>query len=101
MTILNTFSLESNKQIKINFNGGELSSDGGLLIAMLLLRHLTTSLAFNSMQSAGHVFLHFPQPMHKDVLTTAKQPFHTQIAFVGHSCVQAPQETHRFLLTSE
>ena len=32
MTILNTFSLESNKQIKIYFNGGSLSSDGGLLL---------------------------------------------------------------------
>ena len=32
MAILNTISLESNKQIQINFNGGELSSDGGLLL---------------------------------------------------------------------
>lgn len=32
MAILNTVSLESNKQIKINFNGGNLSSDGGLLL---------------------------------------------------------------------
>ena len=32
MSILNTISLESNKQIKINFNGGDLSSDGGLLL---------------------------------------------------------------------
>ena len=32
MDILNTYSLESNKQIKINFNGGELSSDAGLLL---------------------------------------------------------------------
>ena len=32
MTILNTISLESNRQIKINFNGGDLSSDGGLLL---------------------------------------------------------------------
>ncbi|MBR3375917.1 MAG: IS1380 family transposase [Firmicutes bacterium] len=32
MTILNTISLESNKQIKINFNGGDLSSDAGLLL---------------------------------------------------------------------
>ena len=32
MTILNTISLKSNKQIKINFNGGDLSSDGGLLL---------------------------------------------------------------------
>lgn len=32
MAIVSTVSLESNKQIKINFNGGDLSSDGGLLL---------------------------------------------------------------------
>lgn len=32
MAILNTFLLESNKKIKVNFNGGDLSSDGGLLL---------------------------------------------------------------------
>ena len=32
MAILNTISLKSNKQININFNGGDLSSDGGLLL---------------------------------------------------------------------
>ncbi len=32
MAILNTFSLESNRKIKINWNGGDLSSDGGLLL---------------------------------------------------------------------
>ena len=32
MDILNTTSLESNKQIKINFDGGDLSSDAGLLL---------------------------------------------------------------------
>ena len=32
MAILNTISLESNKQIKINFGGGDLSSDAGLLL---------------------------------------------------------------------
>ena len=30
--ILNTLSLKSNRQIRINFNGGVLSSDAGLLI---------------------------------------------------------------------
>ncbi len=29
---LNTLSLESNRQIKINFDGGDLSSDAGLLL---------------------------------------------------------------------
>ncbi len=32
MAILNTYSLESNKQLKINFFGGELSSDAGLFL---------------------------------------------------------------------
>lgn len=32
MDILNTTSLKSNKQIKINFDGGDLSSDAGLLL---------------------------------------------------------------------
>ena len=32
MAIVNTFSLESNKKNKINFNGGDLSSDGGILL---------------------------------------------------------------------
>ena len=32
MDILNPISLESNSQIKINFDGGDLSSDAGLLI---------------------------------------------------------------------
>ena len=32
MDILNTLHLESNKQIKINFDGGNLSSDAGLLL---------------------------------------------------------------------
>ena len=31
MDILNTKSLECNRQIKINFDGGDLSSDAGLL----------------------------------------------------------------------
>ena len=32
MSIANTLSLESNRQIKINFAGGDLSSDAGLLL---------------------------------------------------------------------
>lgn len=30
MSIVNTLALESNSQIKINFDGGDLSSDAGL-----------------------------------------------------------------------
>ena len=32
MSIVNTLALESNRQIKINFDGGDLSSDTGLLL---------------------------------------------------------------------
>ena len=31
MSIVNTLALESNRQIKINFDGGDFSSDVGLL----------------------------------------------------------------------
>ena len=32
MSIVKTFSLQSDRQIKINFDGGDLSSDAGLLL---------------------------------------------------------------------
>ena len=32
MNIINTLALKSNRQIKINFDGGDLSSDAGLLL---------------------------------------------------------------------
>ena len=32
MSIVNTLSLENNRQIKINFDGEDLSSDAGLLL---------------------------------------------------------------------
>ena len=32
MNIVNTSALESNRKIKINFDGGDLSSDAGLLL---------------------------------------------------------------------
>lgn len=32
MSIVNTLALGSNRQIKINFDGGDLSSDTGLLL---------------------------------------------------------------------
>ncbi len=32
MDILNTLTLKSNRHIKINFDGGDLSSDAGLLL---------------------------------------------------------------------
>lgn len=42
MDIVNTLSLESNRQMKINFAGGDLSSDAGLL----LIKEFTCKLGF-------------------------------------------------------
>ena len=42
MDSLNSFALESNRQIKINFDGGDLSSDAGLL----LIKEFTCKLGF-------------------------------------------------------
>ena len=42
MTILNNTALESNKYLKINFDGGDLSSDTGLL----LIKEFTWKLGF-------------------------------------------------------
>ena len=42
MSIINTFSLQSNRQIKINFDGGDLSSDAGLL----LIKEFATKIGF-------------------------------------------------------
>ena len=42
MAILDTIGLESNKLFKINFNGGDLSSDGGLL----LIREFAAKIGF-------------------------------------------------------
>ena len=40
MSIVNTLSLESNRQIKINFDGGDLSSDAGLLLIKEFISNL-------------------------------------------------------------
>ena len=45
MIIVNTLSLESNRQIKINFYGGDLSSDAGLL----LIKKSVSKLSFNKL----------------------------------------------------
>ena len=45
MSIVNTLALESNRQIKINFYGGDFSSDTGLL----LLKEFLSKLDFEQM----------------------------------------------------
>ena len=43
MSIVNILSLESNRRIKINFDGGDLSSDAGLL----LIKEFVSKLSHN------------------------------------------------------
>ena len=40
MSIVNDTSFSFNKQFKYNFNGGELSSDGGLFLHFFLVQDL-------------------------------------------------------------
>ena len=47
MSIVNTLSIESNRKIKINFNGGDLSSDAGLL----LIKEFVSKLGINKLFS--------------------------------------------------
>ena len=56
MSIVNTLSLESNRKIKINFDGGDLSSDAGLLLIKEFISKLGMdklfSQSFNTNDSA-------------------------------------------------
>ena len=45
MSIVNTLALKSNKQIKINFAGGDLSSDAGLL----LIKEFASKIGFDKL----------------------------------------------------
>ena len=47
MSIVNTLSLESNRRIKINFNGGDLSSDTGLLLIKEFVSKLSIDKLFS------------------------------------------------------
>ena len=52
MNILNTLSLKSNRQIKINFDGGDLSSDAGLL----LIKEFVSKLGIHLKPTILHYF---------------------------------------------
>ena len=47
MSIVNTLSLESNRQTKINFDGGDLSSDAGLLLIKEFVSKLGIDMLLN------------------------------------------------------
>ena len=62
MSIVNTFSLQSNRQIKINFDWGDLSSDAGLL----LIKEFVSKLGIERL--LNHLFK-TNDPVFKAVLT--------------------------------
>ena len=47
MSIVNTLSMKSNRQIKINFVGGDLFSDAGLLLVKEFVSKLSIDKLFN------------------------------------------------------
>ena len=49
MTILNDTVLESNKYLKLNFGGGDLSSDAGLL----LIKEFAAKIGFTKLIKKG------------------------------------------------
>ena len=64
MSIVNTLALESNRQIKINFYGGVLSSDAGLLLIKELKQ--INQLESETIQTGEHLIIpyyttEFPQ----------------------------------------
>ena len=68
MNILNTLSLKSNSQIKINFDGGDLSSDAGLL----LIKEFVSKIGID------RLFSHSFRPMilhHLDITLTRRISF--------------------------
>ena len=67
MSIVNTLSLESNRKIKINFDGGDLSSDAGLL----LIKEFVSKLALINF-SVNHLR---PMILHYSVITLIKKIF--------------------------
>jgi hypothetical protein len=63
MSSLNTFALESNKYFKLNFDGGELSSDSGLLLIKEFVHKLGfTKLLKEEFKTNDTAFIRF----HKD-----------------------------------
>ncbi len=62
MSIVNTLSLESNRQIKINFDGGDLSSDAGLLLIKEFVSKLGIDKLFSRSVNIRHqnkFYIHF------------------------------------------
>ena len=71
MSIVNTLALESNRQIKINFDGGDLSSDAGLL----LIKEFVNKRLLNYLFHICHNFAKFfPADDLYNIHTTFIQP---------------------------
>ena len=72
MSIVNTLSLESNRKIKINFNGVDLSSDAGLL----LIKEFASKLGIDKLFSQSFKLNHLrAMILHYSVITLIKKTF--------------------------
>ena len=69
MSIVNTLALESNRQIKINFDGGDLSSDAGLL----LIKEFISKLGIDTLlEKRFKPMIHLYSDIHSDPKTCSK-----------------------------
>ena len=62
MDILNAFALNCNRQIKINFGGGDLSSDAGLL----LIKEFASKIGFSKLTEKKFKTIDNAVRFHKD-----------------------------------
>lgn len=83
MDILDTISLESNKQIKINFDGGDLSSDAGLILIKEFACKLGFSKILQSMFKTNDSAIFRP---HKDDQNLWQMIYHILAAYFGDDC---------------
>ena len=67
MSIVNDTSFSFNKQFKYNFNGGELSSDGGLF----LLKEFANRIGFEKVIRDNTIL--FPDPLPRHSLTGTRR----------------------------
>ena len=96
MDILNTVSLESNSQIKINFDGGDLSSDAGLLLFKEFLFKLGAVKFINRMFKTKDTARF---RIHKDDANLMQVIYQIISAYFEDDCADAVSYTHLTLPT--
>lgn len=83
MDSLHTFTLESNRQIKINFDGGDLSSDAGLLLFKEFLYKIGAVKLINRLFKANDAACF---RIHKDDANLMQVIYQTISAYFENDC---------------